>query len=356
MVFPLRGADGRSARSSRGSSRCGAIKGGPRGSARTPTSATEADGGGTAGPTAARTSSWRPLAHELATRWPRVKYSLQILKDASESMRRLVLERQGHNRTMELHLGSSSDWLTICSTSAASRAITWSCARRTDRTRLVVDPAVETSPATRLQPRPPTHVRSHPADLPGRRLDAAGPGVWQPINNAAQVHRGGRPHLALGRARMGHEVPYSVRDNGIGIPARHAAASLRHLHAGRSPPATVPGRTWHRPDACEATGRDARRQRRGPQRGSGQGQRVRRASADFRGATGCSTGIRRPGRLPAPRRRILVVDDNRDAADSLAMLLKLDGDQTRTASMAWASPSPRPFVPMWCCWISACPR
>ena len=32
-----------------------------------------------------------------------------------------------------------------------------------------------------------------------------------------------------------------------------------------------------------------------------------------------------------PRRRILVVDDNRDAADSLAMLLERAGNETRTA-------------------------
>ena len=35
--------------------------------------------------------------------------------------------------------------------------------------------------------------------------------------------------------------------------------------------------------------------------------------------------------LPPPRRRILVVDDNRDSADSLAMLLELSGNETQTA-------------------------
>ena len=44
---------------------------------------------------------------------------------------------------------------------------------------------------------------------------------------------------------------------------------------------------------------------------------------------------RRPTRsrpwLPRPRRRILVVDDNVDAAESLAVLLRLEGHEVRTA-------------------------
>lgn len=35
--------------------------------------------------------------------------------------------------------------------------------------------------------------------------------------------------------------------------------------------------------------------------------------------------------IPHPSKRILVVDDNRDSATTLAMLLKLSGNETRTA-------------------------
>ncbi|MBL8112640.1 MAG: PAS domain S-box protein [Acidobacteria bacterium] len=38
-----------------------------------------------------------------------------------------------------------------------------------------------------------------------------------------------------------------------------------------------------------------------------------------------------PGDAPAPRRRVLIVDDNKDGAESLAMLLTLEGHETHTA-------------------------
>ena len=49
-----------------------------------------------------------------------------------------------------------------------------------------------------------------------------------------------------------------------------------------------------------------------------------------------STEARQPstGDAPSVARRVLIVDDNRDAADSLAMMLQLDGHQTRTAYSA----------------------
>jgi PAS domain S-box-containing protein len=45
--------------------------------------------------------------------------------------------------------------------------------------------------------------------------------------------------------------------------------------------------------------------------------------------TGESRPVRTPEASPTPRRRILVVDDNRDGADSLALLLELDGHEVR---------------------------
>ena len=73
--------------------------------------------------------------------------------------------------------------------------------------------------------------------------------------------------------------------------------------------------------------------RRGVQPGPRPRQRVHRASAGScrtrepsrrRRAASCAAGAR-------PRRRILIVDDLRDSAESLAMLLRLAGHETRLA-------------------------
>ena len=41
--------------------------------------------------------------------------------------------------------------------------------------------------------------------------------------------------------------------------------------------------------------------------------------------------------MAAPRRRILLIDDNRDAADSLALLPQLAGHEVRTAYDGWTA-------------------
>ena len=60
--------------------------------------------------------------------------------------------------------------------------------------------------------------------------------------------------------------------------------------------------------------------------------------------------------IPIPvRRRILVVDDSRDSADSLGVLVQALGHEVRTA---YDGPSAlallRPLCPTWCCWTLAC--
>ena len=63
----------------------------------------------------------------------------------------------------------------------------------------------------------------------------------------------------------------------------------------------------------------------------------------------------RAAQAPPAARRILVVDDNVDAAKSLAMLLKRWGHKVETPTTGrphWRSPGPT--VPRWCCWTSAC--
>ena len=153
----------------------------------------------------------------------------------------------------------------------------------------------------------------------GRRPDPAGPGRLQPAEQRRQVQRpGGRIRLTV--ERQGDEAVVSVRDTGIGIPAPMLPQGLRHVHAGGSLAGEVARRAGHRPDHREAAGGDARRRHRGPQRRPRHGERVHRPPARRRrpsGPPGRKGGDEpRPG--SPPRHRILVVDDNEDAARSLA--------------------------------------
>src|SRR5262249_23709871 len=110
-------------------------------------------------------------------------------------------------------------------------------------------------------------------------------------------------------------------------PAGSAAARVRFVRAGRRVAGTSPRRPGHRSDTGAHSGRAARRPRRGAQRRSGQRQGGPCPSAE---------PAAEPVPLPAatkspsalPRHRILVVDDNVDAAVSLAMLLRLMGQET----------------------------
>jgi PAS domain S-box-containing protein len=150
------------------------------------------------------------------------------------------------------------------------------------------------------------------------------------LNNAAKyTDRGGRIDLAA--AVTGDVVEVTVRDTGVGIPpaalprlfdifsqvAGHQERSQGGLGIGLS---LVKGLT-------ELHGGTAEARSEGPGRGSEFVVRlpVARAPAAIGGPP---PAVPVSGRRP---RTVLVVDDNRDSADSLALLLSLDGDQVRTA-------------------------
>ncbi len=82
------------------------------------------------------------------------------------------------------------------------------------------------------------------------------------LNNAAKYTERGRAHPAEAE-REGGEAVVRVRDTGMGIARRPAAARLRPVHAGRPVARPLAGRPRHRPDAGQEPGGDARRQRRG---------------------------------------------------------------------------------------------
>ena len=213
-------------------------------------------------------------------------------------------------------------------------------------------------PAAHRGRRPP----AGPGDPPraadrGRRSRPPDPGLRQPAEQRGQVHRRRRADLAHGppRGRMGGH--FGAR-HGHGHSARDAPARLRLVHADRSPRRPRPGRSGHRPDAGQEPRRNARRQRPGAQRRTRAGQRIRGPPA----AGVCTSARPTFRRTPRPStallapRRVLVVDDNRDAAESLGMLLKLLGADVHVAYNgpdaleALRDLSSRPS----CCSTSAC--
>jgi PAS domain S-box-containing protein len=150
------------------------------------------------------------------------------------------------------------------------------------------------------------------------------------VNNAAKyTDRGGRIRLAA--ERRGGEVMISVRDTGIGIAAEH----LPHLFEmfsqvspalERSQGGLGIGLSLVRALVELHRGRVEARSE-----GVGRGSEfiVRLPAAD-------GPAPREPARAPevgniAGKWRILAVDDNRDAADSLALMLRTMGHETRTA-------------------------
>ena len=124
-----------------------------------------------------------------------------------------------------------------------------------------------------------------------------------------------------------------VRDNGHRHPRRGASPASSRCSRRWTGTWTSAGRAGHRPDAGATAGRDARRDGRGHERRVGKGQRVHRPHSGAEGSpTACECRSHGPGEVAGSKRRILVVDDNRDAAESLGMMLRLMGNEVRTAA------------------------
>ena len=91
-------------------------------------------------------------------------------------------------------------------------------------------------------------------------------------------------------------------------------------------------------------------------RGVGFGQRVHRAPALRPAPEAPQAGITVTREaLPQSARRVLIADDNRDAAESLAMLLRMDGHEV---TVAYDGPQALALLAQLSltsrCWISAC--
>jgi CheY-like chemotaxis protein len=149
------------------------------------------------------------------------------------------------------------------------------------------------------------------------------------LTNAAKfTEPGGRIQVAA-EPREGR-VRVSVRDSGVGIDAPAAPAHLRSLHAGSPRRDGAARRPGHRPVDRAQPGAPPRRHRQRPQRRPG------RAASSWSSSPATTAGAHPPAPPPGPApaataRRVLIVDDNRDAADSLSEGLTACGHLTAVA-------------------------
>jgi len=149
------------------------------------------------------------------------------------------------------------------------------------------------------------------------------------LNNAAKyTPPGGR--IVLKAEHRGHEVEVSVTDNGIGIPAESVESIFEMFTQVGSPSSNAQGGLGIGLSLAKGLvslhGGTIQAHSEGLGRGSEFRVRVpTRLTIDAEPATPASTVL-------APQSlKILVVDDNRDAAESLSMLLELKGHVVRSA-------------------------
>jgi two-component system CheB/CheR fusion protein len=168
------------------------------------------------------------------------------------------------------------------------------------------------------------------------------------LNNAAKyTDQGGR--IDLTAQRIGTQVEITVRDNGIGIPPGHLPEvfdmfTQAHRAAGRGQGGLGIGLAMVR-SLVQMHGGTVEAKSAGAGQGSEFIVRLPLAEAHGTVHAGSGTGA---ASAPLAGQRILVVDDNQDAADTLAMLLEMDGAQVRAvydgpAALA-ALPGLRPDV------------
>jgi PAS domain S-box-containing protein len=268
------------------------------------------------------------LAHELRNPLAPIRNGIQIMKVAGGDPEAVEKARSMMERQVEQMAQLIGDLMDLSRISRGKIAL--------QKTRLPVAAAVHNAVDTS---RPLIEQQGHDLvlDVPDEPIyvDADNTRLTQVfanlLNNAAKyTDRGGRIRLAV--ERQGGDVVVSVEDTGVGIPAHmlpkvfdmfsQVDRSLEKAQGGLGIGLNIVKRLVEMHDGgivAESGGH-----------GAGSRFVVRLPVVRAAPAGRPDDGGGEPAR-PAARRRILVVDDNRDGADSLATMLQVMGNETRTA-------------------------
>jgi PAS domain S-box-containing protein len=268
------------------------------------------------------------LAHELRNPLAPIRNGLQVMRLAPGDASAVASARGMMERQLGHMVRLIDDLLDVSRISRNKMELQRGRVRLAD----IVESAVETA-------RPQIDAERHEltVTLPGNPvyLDADLTRLAQVFgnlltNSAKYTPRGGR--IWLSAERRGDMAVVSVRDTGIGIPAnslgnifdmfsqvnRSIERSTGGLGIGL---ALVKGLVEMHGGTVSAASD-----------GEGKGSTFTVTLPVLLDQTEQPTTTDNGQAMAGPRRRILVVDDNRDGADSLAMMLKLMGNEVRTAN------------------------
>jgi PAS domain S-box-containing protein len=269
------------------------------------------------------------LAHELRNPLAPLRNGLQVMRLASTDLQIIAKARDMMERQLSHMVRLIDDLLDVSRISRNKMELRRSRVLLAD----VVGSAVETA-------RPALDAAGHEltVSLPPEPilLDADLTRLAQVfgnlLNNSSKyTERGG--HIWLTAVREGDQVVVSVRDTGIGIPAsdlpnifgmfsqvdRSIERSTGGLGIGL---ALVKGLVEMHGGTAEAAS---------PGQGQGSTFTVRLPVLKDRAEFPAAAPVKERPDSPGSKRRILVVDDSRDSAASMAMTLQLRGHEVRTA-------------------------
>lgn len=268
------------------------------------------------------------LAHELRNPLAPIRNGLQLIRLAGGDRATVEQARTMMERQLTQLVRLVDDLMDL------SRISRGKIDLRTERVRLaaVVESAVETSrplieqmghELTIVLPEQPVTLDADPTRLAQVFLNL--------LTNAAKYSDRGA-HIRLVAEREGSDVVVSVTDTGIGIPAdqlprifqmfTQVERSLEKAQGGLGIGLSLVKRL------VEMHGGSIEARSDGPGQGSEFDVRLP-VVAEASGPHAADA----PGERAIPRSsaRILIVDDNKDGADSLAMMLRIMGNDTRTA-------------------------